>query len=85
MAASITNSLSGSLPQGSLHPRRIGAHLRRTSIQRRGRLNHNWTAGGLSTRLWSRATEPPRRVSQWNHMIKPALFERAGGSWRTGT
>src|SRR5216684_6213805 len=40
--------------------RRIAAHLRRTSIQRRGLLNHNWTAGGLSTRLWSRATEPPR-------------------------
>jgi hypothetical protein len=39
--------------------RRTGAHLRRTSIQRRGHQNHNWTAGGLSTRLWSRATEPP--------------------------
>jgi len=23
----------------------------------------------------------PVRVSQWNHMIKPAFFERAVGSW----
>ena len=35
-------------------------------------------------RLWPRATEPPVQVSKWNHMIKPVLFERAVGSWRTG-
>jgi len=62
-----TIRISGSLPQGSLHPHRICTSAR-TSIHRRGHMNHidgRWPL----TRPVVSGYRAARRVSQWNHMI----------------